>query len=163
MTQTQSDTVNDHEDFRGLSGQLNQVPITGVGLSDDILKRLMTERYAWLTTVDRYGIPMPTLVWFRFDGRIFTVYSHPHSARITNVFAHPEVSLNLESDGIGSGLLIVGGAAAVTAEGVDPRDDHEFWAKYHVEAEVTGLAEAIAGYSSRITITPTQLWTTIPT
>ncbi len=151
------------EDFRGLSGQLNEVQLADAALSDEVLKRLSTARYAWLTTVDRSGIPMPTLVWFRFDGRILTVYSHPRSTRITHVFEHPEVSLHLESDGVGSRLLIIGGTAAVTAEGVDPRDDHEFWAKYHVEAEVTGLADAIADYSSRITITPTVLRTTFAT
>ena len=74
-----------------------------------------------------------------------------------------EVSLHLESDGFGSGIVIIGGKAAVTAEGVDPRDDNEFWAKYHMEAEALGLGDAIASYSVRITITPTTLRTTFPT
>ena len=51
----------------------------------------------------------------------------------------------------------------MTAEGVDPRDDNEFWAKYHMEAEALGLGDAIASYSVRITITPTTLRTTFPT
>ena len=51
----------------------------------------------------------------------------------------------------------------VTAEGVDPRDDREFWAKYHVEAELLGLGEAISSHSVRITITPTTLLTTLST
>lgn len=149
-------------DFRGLAGQLIETPFTAVSVSEDIHKRLTTDRYAWLTTVAGSGIPAPTLVWFRFDGKAFTVYSHPQSARITHVFEHPGVSLHLESDGIGSSLVIVGGTAAVTAEGMDPREDEAFWAKYHVEAEVTGLTEAIGDYSARITITATTLWTTIP-
>ncbi|HPY24085.1 MAG TPA: pyridoxamine 5'-phosphate oxidase family protein [Mycobacterium sp.] len=150
-------------DFRGLSGQLIETPFTAARVSEDILKRLTTDRYAWLTTVAGTGIPTPTLVWFRFDGTSFTVYSHPNSARITHVFQHPGVSLHLESDGIGSSLVIVGGTAAVTAEGADPRKDEAFWAKYHVEAELTGLAEAVGHHSARITITPTTLWTTIAT
>lgn len=156
-------TKDDELEFRGLSGRLVESAFTDVTVSHDITKRLSTARYAWLTTVDRSGIPVPTLVWFRFDGKCVTVYSPPRAARITHIFEHPQVSLHLESDGIGSGLIIAGGSAAVIAERVDPRDDREFWAKYHVEAEVTGLTEAIGAYSSRISITPTTLWTTIPT
>lgn len=107
-------------------------------------------------------MPTPTLVWFRFDGSAVTVYTPPHSGRITDVFEHPEVSLHLESDGVGSGLVIIGGRAVVSAEGVDPREDKDYWAKYHLEAEISGLTEAITGFSARITITPTTVWTTIP-
>lgn len=149
-------------EFRGLAGQLVETPFAAANISEGILKRITTERYAWLTTVGGSGIPTPTLVWFRFDGKTFTVYSHPHSTRITHIFAHPGVSLHLESDGIGSGLVVVGGTASVTAEGADPRTDQVFWAKYHVEAELTGLTTAIEGHSTRITITPSTLWTTIP-
>ncbi|MGV0993301.1 MAG: pyridoxamine 5'-phosphate oxidase family protein [Mycobacterium sp.] len=156
-------TPDGGSDFRGLSGQLTELPFTTISLSEDIHKRLVTARYAWLTTIASSGIPTPMLVWFRFDGKTLTVYSQPRAARITHVFQHPEVSLHLESDGTGSSLVIIGGTAAVTAEGVDPRDDREFWAKYHVEAEITGIGEAIQSFSSRITITPTTLWTTIPT
>ena len=51
----------------------------------------------------------------------------------------------------------------MTAEAVDPRDDKMFWAKYHLEADLLGLGEAISSYSVRITITPTTLATTLPT
>lgn len=155
-------TQDEELEFRGLSGRLVESPFTGTSVSDDINKRLSTARYAWLTTVDRSGIPVPTLVWFRFDGKSVTVYSPPRASRITHIFEHPQVSLHLESDGTGSRLIVAGGHAAVTAEGMDPREDREFWAKYHVEAEIIGLTEAIVTYSSRISITPTTLWTTIP-
>lgn len=155
-------TADETLDFRGVSGHLTEKPFSAVAVSEGILKRLSTDRYAWLTTISRSGIPTPMLVWFRFDGKTVTVYSKPRADRVTHVFEHPEVSLHLESDGTGGGLVIIGGTAAVTAEGVDPRDDPEFWAKYHVEADITGMAQAISGHSSRITITPTTLWTTFP-
>lgn len=139
------------------------MPFSPGDLAPGIAERLVRERYAWLTTVDGSGMPVPTLVWFRFDGTSLTVYSQPHSDRVTQVFEHPQVSLHLESDRLGSGLVIVGGRAAVTAEGVDPRDDREYWAKYHVEAEVSGLSEAIASFTTRITIAPTIIQTTVPT
>lgn len=103
------------------------------------------------------------LMWFCFDGADFTVYSPARASRVTHVFEHPEVTLHLESNGIGGGIVIVGGRATVTAEGVDPRDDSEYWAKYHVEADLLGLGEAISSYSTRITITPTTLLTTLTT
>lgn len=147
-------------DFRGLAGQINVTPFSASDLSPGITKKLKHDRYAWLTTVAPTGIPLPMLVWFRFDGTSVTIYSQPQASRVTHVFERPEVSLHLDSDGMGSGMIVIGGKAAVTAEGVDPRDDKEFWAKYHVEAHAVGLNEAIATFSARITITPTTLWTT---
>lgn len=147
-------------DFRGLAGQINEKSFSATDLSPGIIKKLKHDRYAWLTTVGPTGIPVPMLVWFRFDGTDLTVYSQPRASRVTHVFEHPEVSLHLDSDGMGSGLIVIGGRAAVTAEGVDPREDKEYWAKYHVEAHAVGLKEAMASFSARITITPTTLWTT---
>ena len=142
--------------------QLTELPFAAKELVEGVAKRLNTARYAWLTTVAPSGVPVPTLVWFRFDGSVITVYSQPHADRVTHIFQHPEVSLHLESDGIGSGVVIIGGKAAVTAEGVDPRSDPHFWAKYHVEAEATGLHDQIVAHSTRITLTPATVWTTIP-
>lgn len=147
-------------DFRGLAGQVTEKAIGPGDLSPGIIKKLKNARYAWLTTLAPTGIPAPMLVWFHFDGTHLTVYSQTRASRVTHVFEHPEVSLHLESDGMGSGLIVIGGRAAVTAEGVDPRADKDFWAKYHVEADAVGLNEAIASFSTRISITPTTLWTT---
>lgn len=147
-------------DFRGAAGQITELPFCPADLPSQIAKKLRHARYGWLTTVASSGIPMPMLVWFLFDGHTLTVYSQPPTARVRHVLDRPEVSLHLDSDGVGSGLLIVGGRAALTAEGVDPRDDSDFWAKYHVEAEAVGLSEAISTYSAKISITPTTLWTT---
>jgi PPOX class probable F420-dependent enzyme len=147
-------------DFRGLAGQVLETPFREAGLPSTIYKKLKHDRYAWLITVDPTGVPLPMLVWFGFDGNRLTVYSQPRTSLVTHVFEHPSVSLHLESDGVGSGLIIVGGTAAVTAEAVDPREDTIYWAKYHVEAQALGMTAAIASYSARITITPTTLWTT---
>jgi PPOX class probable F420-dependent enzyme len=156
-------STEDELDFRGVGGHLIETSFATIDLSQEITRRLKRDRYAWLTTLAPTGIPSPMLVWFDFDGTNFTVYTQPHASRVTHVFQHPEVSLNLESDGFSSGIVIVGGKAAVTAEGVDPRDDSGFWGKYHVEAEALGLGDAIASYSVRLTITPTTLRTTLPT
>lgn len=157
-------TASEYEfDPRGLAGQVSEKPFSTVDLPPRIHKKLKHDRYAWLTTVAPTGIPLPLLVWFGFDGTCLTVYTQPQTSRVTHVFQHPEVSLHLDSDGVGSGLVIVGGRAALTAEAFDPREDKAYWAKYHVEAEALGLTKLIASFSARITITPTTLWTTYVT
>lgn len=149
-------------DLRGVGGLLDVASVTSTGLDREAERRLAVERYAWLTTVAQSGLPVPMLVWFRFDGTALTIYSQPDAGRIAHITSRPEVSVHLESDGSGRGVLVVAGTAAVTAENVDPRDDTEFWGKYHVEAELCGLTTAIASCSTRITVTPTTMWTSIP-
>src|SRR3954447_19169963 len=74
--------------------------------------------------------------------------------------AHPRVSLNLDSDGNGAGIIIVGGPAALDAAEVDPREDKAYWDKYSADAEQFGLAEARADYNPRLKITIEKVWTT---
>jgi len=73
--------------------------------------------------------------------------------------AHPRVSLNLDSDGNGAGIIVVGGSAAVDAAEVDPRVDKACWDKHSADAEQFGLAEAIADYNTRLKITIDKVWT----
>lgn len=155
-------TVEDGFDFRGLAGQLNRRVFDPGDVDGGVVERLTKDRHAWLTTVSSSGQPVPMPVWFHFDGARLVVYCQPHAHRITHIFENPDVALHLDSDGLGGGIVIVGGRAAVTAEGVDPREDNAFWVKYHVEAQAVGLTEAIASFSARITITPTTIWTTLP-
>lgn len=131
-----------------------------VELTQEVSARLTSDLYGWLTTVARSGQPVPRLVWFYFDGTDLTVYSMPQAAKVAHTTAHPQVSLNLDSDGNGAGIIVVGGTAAVVATDVDCRDDAPYWAKYREDAAKFGLTEAIAAYSTRLKITPTRVWTT---
>lgn len=135
-------------------------PFDSRSLPQEIVKKLKNERYAWLTTVTSTGVPTPQLVWFHFDGSHLIVYARPKAEAVEHIRQHPQVALHLESDGLGSGIIGIRGTAAVTAEGADPRDDKYFWAKYHVEADMLGLAEVFASYTVRITVNPNSLWTT---
>ncbi|HWT50490.1 MAG TPA: TIGR03667 family PPOX class F420-dependent oxidoreductase, partial [Mycobacterium sp.] len=89
-----------------------------------------------------------------------TVYSMPQAAKVGHIKAHPEVSLNLDSDGNGGGIIVVAGIATVEATDVDCREDEPYWAKYAEDAKTFGLTEAMGSYSTRLTITPTKVWTT---
>lgn len=143
--------------------QPTEKPFAAADIGAGVVDVLARARYGWLTTVGPSGLPVPVLDWFHFDGRTVIVYSEPDAARITHIFERPEVSLHLDSDGLGDGVVVLGGRAAVTAEGANPRDDHPYWAKYHVEAEARGLTAHVSNLSTRITITPTVVWTTLAT
>lgn len=70
------------------------------------------------------------------------------------------MSLNLDSDGQGGGIIAIGGTATIDAEGVDCRDDAPYWAKYGPAAEQFGLADSMGDYSTRLRISIDKVWTT---
>ena len=70
------------------------------------------------------------------------------------------MSLNLDSDGNGAGVIVVGGEARVDAENFDPRADSAFWAKYKGDAERFGFTESFAAYNTRLKISVERVWTT---
>ena len=126
----------------------------------EVTERLTGDQYGWLTTVAQSGQPVPKLVWFYFDGADVIVYTLPSSAKVRHIRAHPRVSLNLDSDGSGSGIIVVGGTASVDSEGTDPRDDGPYWAKYAELAAQIGLTEAMPGFNLRLRIAVDKVWTT---
>lgn len=131
-----------------------------IELTQEVSGRLESDHYGWLTTVAKSGQPVPRLIWFFFDGADLIVYTMPNAAKVAHVGAHPQVSLNLDSDGNGGGIVVIGGTAAVDATGVDCRDDAPYWAKYREDADKFGLTEGMAAYSTRLRITPTKVWVT---
>ena len=50
-------------------------------LTQEVSRRLESDRDGWLTTVAKSGQPVPRLVWFFFDGKDLTVYSMPNAGR----------------------------------------------------------------------------------
>jgi PPOX class probable F420-dependent enzyme len=131
-----------------------------VELTQEVSSRLTSDHYGWLTTVAKSGQPVPRLIWFYFDGADLTVYSMPQAAKVAHIKAHPQVSLNLDSNGNGGGIIVVGGTASIDATDVDCREDAPYWAKYREDADKFGLTEAMATYSTRLKITPSRVWTT---
>ncbi|MGV9797847.1 TIGR03667 family PPOX class F420-dependent oxidoreductase [Mycobacterium sp. NPDC003449] len=129
-------------------------------LTSDVTRRLASDQYAWLTTVAKSGQPVPRLVWFYFDGTDLIVYTMPGAAKVRHVTTHPRVSLNLDSDGNGGGIIAIGGEAGVDATGTDPRGDGPYWAKYSDVAERFGLTDAMAAYDTRLRIRIDKVWVT---
>lgn len=131
-----------------------------IELSQEVSSRLESDHYGWLTTVAKSGQPVPRLIWFYFDGTDLMVYTMPSAAKVAHIKARPQVSLNLDSDGNGGGIIVVGGTAAIDATDVDCRADEPYWAKYREESDQFGLTDSMGAYSTRLRITPTKVWTT---
>jgi PPOX class probable F420-dependent enzyme len=101
-----------------------------VEFTQEVSDRFSSDKSGWLTTVAKSGQPVPRLVWFYFDGTDVIVYTEPNAAKVRHVRAHPRVSFNLDSDGNGAGIIIVGGVTSVDAEGANPLTDERYVAKY---------------------------------
>ena len=85
----------------------------------------------------------------------------PHAAKITHITARPRVSLNLDSDGNGTGTVVVAGEARVDAVDADPLADEQYQAKYHDYAVSIGMGdEYLAAFSTRLKISVDKVWTT---
>ena len=132
-----------------------------VELTQEVSERLSSDHYGWLTTVAKSGQPVPKLVWFYFDGTDVIVYSEPTAAKVRHIGNSPRVSFNLDSDGTGSGIIVVGGTATVDAEGADPLQDERYRAKYGELAASFGFSEEfLAAYNTRLKISIDRVWTT---
>lgn len=131
-----------------------------IELTQEVADRLESDHYGWLTTVAKSGQPVPRLVWFFYDGSDLFVYTMPRAGKVAHINAQPRVSLNLDSDGNGGGIVVVGGTASVDATDVDCREDAPYWAKYGEDADKFGLTDSMGSYSTRLRITPTKVWTT---
>ena len=130
-------------------------------LTQEVSRRLGSDRYAWLTTVAKSGQPVPRLVWFLFDGKELAVYSMPNAGKVAHIRAHPRVSLNLDSDGNGGGIVVVGGEARVDAVDADPLADELYQVKYAEYATGMGMSkEFLAAFNTRLKISIDKVWTT---
>lgn len=131
-----------------------------VEFTQEVSSRLQADHYGWLTTVAKSGQSVPKLVWFYFNDTDIVVYTMPNAAKVRHISNHPRVSLNLDSDGNGGGIIVVGGEATVDATGSDPREDGPYWEKYEADAKQFGLADAMGDYDTRLKISVDRVWTT---
>lgn len=129
-------------------------------LTQEVSARLTDAHYGWLTTVAKSGQPVPKLIWFYFDGSALFIYSMPDAAKVIHIGRHPQVSLNLDSDGNGGGVIVIGGTATVDATGVDCREDEPYWAKFGALSDRFELTETMGAFSTRIRVSIDKVWTT---
>ena len=93
-------------------------------------KRLEEEQVIWLTTVKRDGTPLPTPVWFLWDGETFLIYTLKDSLKLGNIARNPRAALNFNSDEAGDEVVVFTGTIAVD-EGTPPANRNQaYLAKY---------------------------------
>ena len=95
-----------------------------------VARHLREDVVVWMTTVTPAGSPLPSPVWFVWDGaESVLMYSMP-GARVRNVEANPRVTLNFGGDGRGGDIVVLSGRAAID-EGAPPADRaDDYRAKY---------------------------------
>jgi PPOX class probable F420-dependent enzyme len=138
-----------------LSGPID--PRTGKGARVDA--RLRDELVAWLVTVAADGTPVPTPVWFWWDGETILVYSQPDKPKLNHIAANPRVALALRTDDHGDLLAVVTGEAAVDESAPAADQLPPYLDKYRGEIARLGSEPGpfAAEYSVPVRITPTKL------
>jgi PPOX class probable F420-dependent enzyme len=86
--------------------------------SDDFGARaaahLRDDQVVWLTSVSPAGAPLPTPVWFTWDGATrVTVHSLATAKRNDHVRANPRVTLNFPGTADGGDIVVFSGRATV--------------------------------------------------
>jgi len=119
-------------------------------LRDDIV--------VWLTSVSPKGAPLPTPVWFHWDGASgVRVQSLATARRAEHLRANPHVSLNFAGNGDGGDIVVLSGRATVVLAA--PLLDG-YAAKY--DAEIPRIGETAASfaakYSTGLDIELGRLW-----
>jgi PPOX class probable F420-dependent enzyme len=132
-------------------------PETEVGAR--VAARLRAELVAWLVTVGANGTPVPTPVWFWWDGETLLIYSQPDKPKLRHIAANPRVALAMRTDEHGDDLVVITGLAAVDDSAPAPFELPSYIEKYRGEIGRQGSnpEEFSGAYSVPIRIRPTTL------
>ncbi len=124
-----------------------------------LAERLRTESVAWITTVAPDGQPQSSPVWFLWDGDEFLVYAQPHSWKVRNIRANPQVSLHLNSDDAGGQVVTFEGSAQITGGHPEAHEVASYLAKYREGIAGIGMTPEQMGaeYATALRITPTRV------
>jgi PPOX class probable F420-dependent enzyme len=132
-------------------------PTTEKGARADA--RLRADDVAWLITVSADGQPVPTPVWFWWDGDTILLYSQVDKPKLRHIAANPRVSLALRTDELGDEITVISGTAAVDPDSPSADQLPGYVEKYGALIERLGAdPPSFAGeYSVPVRITPTKL------
>jgi PPOX class probable F420-dependent enzyme len=124
-----------------------------------VAARLRDELVAWLVTVAADGTPVPTPVWFLWDGETILVYSQREKPKPRHIATNPRVALALRTDVVGDDLAVITGMAAIEESAPAAFELPPYTEKYRDEiARMGSDPEEFSGaYSVPIRITPTKL------
>lgn len=122
-------------------------------------ERLRTESVAWITTVTPDGQPQSSPVWFLWDENVFLMYAQPHSWKVRNIRTDPKVSLHLNSDEEGGGVVTFEGSAQILEGHPYAHEVPAYLAKYRDGIAGIGMTPEQMGaeYATALRITPTRV------
>jgi PPOX class probable F420-dependent enzyme len=120
---------------------------------------LREEIVVWMTTVTPKGGPLPSPVWFLWEGAESLLMFSQEGARVRNVEANPRVSLNFGGDGRGGDIVVFSGRATVDRDAPAADRVGAYVGKYAQHIERIGLMPEQFGqrYSVPVRIELTRL------
>lgn len=77
------------------------------------LARLESDVIGWLTTVTPEGQPQSFPIWFLWQDGEVLIYGDRRARRNANLGVNPRVSLHLNDDGKGDGIVVLEGEARI--------------------------------------------------
>jgi PPOX class probable F420-dependent enzyme len=103
-----------------------------------VARHLRDDVVVWLTTVSRNGGPLPSPVWFLWDGaESVLVYSMP-SARVRNLASNGNVSLNFDGDRRGGDVVVLSASAVEEPDAPAVHANPDYLTKYGASIERIG-------------------------
>jgi PPOX class probable F420-dependent enzyme len=103
-----------------------------------VARHLRADVVVWLTTVSRSGAPLPSPVWFLWDGDESVLIYSMASARIRNLAANAHVSLNFDGDRHGGDIVVLSGTAVEQPDALPAYANSDYLAKYAASIERIG-------------------------
>jgi PPOX class probable F420-dependent enzyme len=95
-----------------------------------VARHLREEIVVWLTTVGHSGAPLPSVVWFLWDGADSVLVHSLDGARVRNITENSRVALNFAGDGNGGDIVVLSGQAAVDSSAPPADQDEPYLEKY---------------------------------
>ena len=78
-----------------------------------VARHLREDVVVWMTTVTPKGSPLPSPVWFLWEGAESVLVFSRETARVRNIEANPHMSLNFDGDGRGGDIVVLSGPATI--------------------------------------------------
>jgi PPOX class probable F420-dependent enzyme len=105
-----------------------------------VAAHLREDTVVWFTSVSPNGAPLPTPVWFVWDGeQTVRMYSLPTAKRVEHIADNPHVSLNFRGDGQGGDIVVFSGHAQVAPDAPPANRNEPYITKYGTAIEGLGL------------------------
>lgn len=107
-----------------------------------VARRLEEETIAWLTTVSADGTPLPSPIWFLWDGTEALIYSKPDQPKLRNIARSPRVAFHFDGDGQGGNIVVFRGDARIDVTAPPADQVSAYLAKYRTPIDRIGMTPA---------------------